>query len=164
MNETTFMRDWVEASASRLLARGQRLAVAESCTGGLLAAQLTARAGASRWFERGFVVYSNDAKQDLLGVQAATLQQQGAVSEAVAREMAEGALVRSNAQWSVAITGIAGPDGGTPAKPVGTVWIAWAGPGGLDRSQLHNFSGNRESVRQQAVQAALARLAALLTA
>ena len=158
------MRDWVEATASRLLAREQRLAVAESCTGGLLAAQLTARAGASRWFERGFVVYSNAAKQDLLGVKAATLEQHGAVSEAVVREMVEGALVRSNAQWAVAITGIAGPDGGTPDKPVGTVWIAWAGPGALERCQQHRFSGSRESVRQQAVQAALARLAALLTA
>ncbi len=109
-----------------LLAKGWRLAGAESCTGGWAAQACTAIAGSSAWFERGFVTYSNEAKQELLGVRAETLAAHGAVSEATAREMAGGALAHSRAQCAYAITGIAGPAGGSPDKPVGTVWFAWA--------------------------------------
>jgi nicotinamide-nucleotide amidase len=144
-----------------LRARGERLAAAESCTGGLIAAACTAVAGSSDWFERGFVTYSNEAKADLLGVPAALIAQQGAVSEAVARAMAAGALARSRAQWSVAVTGIAGPGGGSPAKPVGTVWLAVGGPAGV-HAQLLQLGGDRSAVRRQTVEKALAALLAAL--
>lgn len=116
----------VQALADALLARRLTLAAAESCTGGLIAAACTALAGSSHWFERGFVTYSNDAKVELLGVAQELLQAHGAVSEEVARAMAQGALVRSRANIALAVTGIAGPGGAVPGKPVGTVWLAWS--------------------------------------
>jgi len=131
------------------------LAIAESCTGGALSAAVTAVPGSSRWFERGFVCYSNEAKRELLGVSAAALERHGAVSEAVALEMAEGALARSRAQAGVAVTGIAGPGGGSAEKPVGTVWLAWALAGGTTAAERRHFSGDRAAVRARAVAAAL---------
>jgi nicotinamide-nucleotide amidase len=135
--------------------RGLMLAAAESCTGGWLAQAVTAIPGSSQWFERGFVTYSNAAKVELLGVHPATLEQHGAVSEATVREMAEGALARSHAQVAVAVSGIAGPGGGSLEKPVGTVCLAWAGSGMETRTQCLLFMGNREAVRRQAVDAVL---------
>jgi len=120
-----------ERLAQALLARGWMLASAESCTGGLIAAACTDLAGSSQWFERGFVTYSNEAKQELLGVDAALIAQDGAVSEVVARAMAFGAVRRSRAQVGVAVTGIAGPSGGNPQKPVGTVWFGFQVDGRL---------------------------------
>lgn len=141
---------------ARLLeARDARLAVAESCTGGWISKALTDIPGSSAWFEYGFVVYGNDAKQTLLGVEPATLEQHGAVSEPVAVAMATGARVVSGADLAVAVTGIAGPDGGTPDKPVGTVWFAWDGPLRRSATRVANFDGDRDSVRRQAVSAAL---------
>jgi len=130
------------------------MAAAESCTGGWIAKCCTDRAGSSAWFERGFVTYSNAAKTDLLGVDAALLERAGAVSEAVARAMAAGALGRSAADVALAVTGIAGPDGGTPDKPVGTVWFAWA-VGGPVAAECVRFEGGREAVRRQSVRYAL---------
>ncbi|HEY0201186.1 MAG TPA: CinA family protein [Burkholderiaceae bacterium] len=139
------------------------LATAESCTGGMIAAACTDLAGSSAWFERGFVSYSNAAKTELLGVPAALISAQGAVSEPVARAMAEGAVVHSHAQASVAVTGIAGPTGGSADKPVGTVWFGWR-IGKQTRSEVMCFGGDRAAVRAATVQHALARLAALLQA
>lgn len=149
----------VEALAAALRARGWRIAAAESCTGGLVAAACTAVAGSSDWFERGFVTYSNDAKCELLGVDAALLAAHGAVSEPVARAMAEGALARAPVQLAVAVTGIAGPGGAVPGKPVGTVWLAIAGPRGTQAERLQ-LDGDRAAVRAQTVAAALRRLLA----
>ncbi len=134
-----------------LKGRGAMLATAESCTGGWVAQAVTSVAGSSSWFERGFVTYSNRAKQEMLGVAAATLEAHGAVSEEVVREMALGALAHSAAQVSVAITGIAGPEGGTPDKPVGMVWLAWARTGGAVDCRVRHYTGDRREVRQQAV-------------
>jgi nicotinamide-nucleotide amidase len=139
----------------RLLAKGLMLTTAESCTGGWLAQALTSVPGSSRWFERGFVTYSNEAKKEMLGVTAETLARFGAVSRETAEEMARGALRHSHAQVSVAITGIAGPDGGTAEKPVGTVWLAWAGCGKSVSAVLKHYYGDREAVRRQAVITAL---------
>lgn len=136
-------------------AAGVMVATAESCTGGMVAAALTAIAGSSDVFERGFVTYSNQAKTGMLGVDAALIQAEGAVSEPVARAMAVGALAHSEAQLAVSITGIAGPGGGSDAKPVGLVWFAVAVDGGLIHSESHIFSGDRDSVRQQACATAL---------
>lgn len=147
--------------ADLLLKRGWMLATAESCTGGLIAATCTELAGSSQWFERGFVTYSNDAKTELLGVDAALIAREGAVSEAVVRAMAQGALSRSRAHAAVAVTGIAGPGGGSAAKPVGTVWLAWATPAGI-HSEVQHFAGDRAAVRAATVQHALQRLLALL--
>lgn len=147
----------VESSAllaPLLLRQGWFLATAESCTGGLIAAHCTDLAGSSQWFERGFVTYSNAAKTELLGVDAALLASQGAVSEAVVRAMAQGALAHSNAQVAVAVTGVAGPTGGSTDKPVGTVWLAWATAQGVD-SELHCFAGDRAAVRNATVHHAL---------
>lgn len=142
--------------ARRLGERAQRLATAESCTGGLIAAACTDRAGSSEWFERGFVSYSNEAKAELLGVAPALIAAHGAVSREVALAMARGALARSRADWAVAVTGIAGPGGGTPAKPVGTVWLAWMGPGMAEaEAACQRFDGDRAAVRQQTVICAL---------
>ena len=138
-----------------LMRRGEQLALAESCTGGGVAMAMTAIAGSSRWFERGFVTYSNAAKQEMLGVSPDTIEQHGAVSQATVLEMAAGALDHSHADWALAISGIAGPDGGSIDKPVGTVWLAWAGPHGFRRSQQHVFAGDRHAVREQAVRAAI---------
>ena len=137
------------------------MATAESCTGGLIAAACTDLAGSSQWFERGFVTYSNAAKTDLLGVDARLIDRHGAVSEAVARAMAQGALVHSQTQAAVAVTGVAGPGGASAGKPVGTVWFGWATPAGLT-SELRHFDGDRAAVRQAATAHALARLADLL--
>ncbi len=135
----------------RLLKRkGGKLATAESCTGGWAAQAVTAIAGSSGWFERGFVTYSNEAKQELLGVSKATLKKFGAVSEETAREMARGALERSRASVAVSITGVAGPGGGSRAKPVGMVCFGWAKRGTL-RSETRRFKGDRRSVRRQSV-------------
>lgn len=141
--------------AALLLARGESLAVAESCTGGWLAQVLTALAGSSQWFERGFVTYSNAAKCELLGVPEATLAAHGAVSEATVLAMAQGVLARAPVHWSVAISGVAGPAGGSPEKPVGTVCFAWAGKEWGGEVQTCHFAGDREAVRRQAVLQAL---------
>jgi nicotinamide-nucleotide amidase len=138
------------------------LATAESCTGGLIAAACTELAGSSDWFERGFVTYSNAAKTELLGVDAALIAQHGAVSEAVVRAMLLGALASSNAQVAVAVTGIAGPSGGSPEKPVGTVWLGWATADKIVTEICH-FEGDRHQVRCAAVQHALAKLVAILS-
>jgi nicotinamide-nucleotide amidase len=134
----------------RLRAGGDRLVTAESCTGGWVAQAVTAIDGSSHWFDRGFVTYSNDAKREVLGVRDKTLEAHGAVSEPTAREMAQGALARSKGTVSLAITGIAGPGGGSLEKPVGTVCFAWA-QGRRVRSETRRFAGNRESVRRQSV-------------
>jgi nicotinamide-nucleotide amidase len=135
-----------------------KLAIAESCTGGWIAKCVTDEAGSSQWFDRGFVTYSNRAKQDLLGVSAQTLLQFGAVSSQVAREMAEGALMRSTADVALAVTGIAGPDGGTPDKPVGTIWFAWVARGEPAEVHCARFDGDRESIRRDSVMLALRRM------
>ena len=139
---------------ARLKAAKAVLATAESCTGGWAAQLVTSVAGSSAWFDRGFVTYSNAAKQELLGVQAETLRTHGAVSEQTAREMALGALARSQATVTLSITGVAGPGGGTPDKPVGMVCFAWA-RNGQARTETQLFSGDRESVRRQSVIRAL---------
>ena len=141
--------------AAQLQARGWQLATAESCTGGLIAATCTEVSGSSAWFERGFVTYSNQAKTELLGVDEALIEAHGAVSEAVARVMAEGALARSRAQLAVAVTGVAGPTGGSPDKPVGTVWLAWAAQGQPTRALRCQFKGDRAAVRWATVKQAL---------
>ena len=149
----------LETLAAQLgpLLRGdrQRLVTAESCTGGWVAQCLTAIAGSSEWFDRGFVTYSNEAKQEMLGVARETLDRHGAVSVATAQAMAQGALRRSRADWSVAITGIAGPTGGSPDKPVGTVCFGWAGPDGFTTTELCHLAGSRAEVRAQSVAYAL---------
>lgn len=149
--------------ADILQKNGWRMATAESCTGGMIAAACTDLAGSSLWFDRGFVTYSNEAKTDMLGVPAALIERHGAVSEAVARAMAQGAVAHSRAQAAVAVTGVAGPSGGSAEKPVGTVWLAWATPAGLV-SEICHFDGDRAAVRQATVLHALQRLAALLDA
>lgn len=138
-----------------LRAHGLKLATAESCTGGGVAQAITAIAGSSGWFERGFVTYSNLSKQQMLGVSDATLTQYGAVSEAVVREMAAGALTHSEAGIALSVSGIAGPDGGTPDKPVGTVWFAWGLKNSAIYAQRHQLNGSRAEVRAQAVRIAL---------
>jgi nicotinamide-nucleotide amidase len=150
------------ALGQRLAAAGLRLATAESCTGGWLAKVVTDIPGSSGWLDRGFVVYSNAAKTEMLGVDAGTIATEGAVSEPVARAMAVGALARSDAQIAIAITGIAGPEGGSDDKPVGTVWFAWAFADGEVSAQRLQFAGNREEVRHQSVRVALERLSELL--
>jgi nicotinamide-nucleotide amidase len=147
--------------AELLQAKGWMLATAESCTGGMISAACTDLAGSSAWFERGFVSYSNDAKTELLGVDAALIAQHGAVSEAVARAMAVGAISHSKAQVAVAVTGVAGPTGGTRAKPVGTVWFGWS-VGGAVTTEMIRFDGDRAAVRSATVQHALRRLIELL--
>ncbi len=152
----------LSASLGEALARrGWRIATAESCTGGLVAAAITATAGSSGWFDAGFVTYSDAMKEALLGVPAATLAAHGAVSEATARAMAEGALGLSGAQLAVAITGVAGPGGGSVAKPVGTVCFAWAIAGGITRTAAHRFAGGRAEVRLRSVEVALREATAL---
>ena len=147
--------------STALLARGWMLATAESCTGGMIAAACTDLAGSSQWFERGFVTYSNEAKTELLGVPAELIATHGAVSEPVARAMALGAVAHSRAQVAVAVTGIAGPTGGTADKPVGTVWFGWNVNGQVTTATCR-FDGNRAAVRQQTLAWACERLIALL--
>ena len=138
-----------------LKSHGLMLVTAESCTGGGVASAITDVAGSSAWFERGFITYSNLAKQQMLGVSTVTLDQHGAVSEAVVREMVAGALACSAAQVALAVSGIAGPDGGTKDKPVGTVWFAWGIKQGSIHAQRHQISGDRAEVRAAAVRVAL---------
>jgi len=141
------------------LERKLKVATAESCTGGLIAAALTEIAGSSAVFDRSFVTYSNEAKMDLLGVEEATLQAYGAVSEETAREMAEGAVAHSLADLAVSVTGIAGPTGATPGKPVGLVWFGLATKGAATKTLHHVFEGDRASVRRSALRTALSLLA-----
>lgn len=141
-----------------LLERAQRVAFAESCTGGLLAKRATDLAGSSDWFECGFVTYSNQAKSMLLGVRAELIAAVGAVSQQCAEAMAEGALEHSISDWAVGVTGIAGPGGGSIEKPVGTVWIAWQHRGEAVSSACFRFSGDRDAVRNQSADAALSGL------
>jgi len=139
------------------------LVTAESCTGGWIAKTLTDLPGSSAWFDAGVVTYSYEAKESLLGVNPRTLEHDGAVSEETALEMVSGALARFGAGVAVAVTGIAGPSGGTPEKPVGTVWIGWKRRGGYAHARLYQFAGDREAVRRQTVAAALAGLRKTLT-
>ena len=148
------MRALATRVGRRLKAKKRRLVSAESCTGGWVAQAVTSIAGSSAWFERGFVTYSNEAKRELLGVKAATLRKYGAVSEETAREMARGAVARSKGNLALAVTGIAGPGGGIPDKPVGTVCFAWYYEK-QSRSETRRFSGDRESVRRKSVIRAL---------
>lgn len=151
--------DELETLAARLgtalKARGWWLVTAESCTGGWLGQVVTSVPGSSHWYDRGFITYTNAAKQEMLGVAAQTLARFGAVSEATVKEMAQGALARSRADVSVAISGIAGPGGATPDKPVGTVCMAWVSRPGNCELQTFHFAGDRAAVRRQAVAAAL---------
>ena len=151
------LRPLLQSLAERLRARGWLMASAESCTGGLIAAACTELSGSSDWFERGFVSYSNAAKTELLGVPAALIDAHGAVSEPVARAMAEGAVAHSAARCALSVTGVAGPTGGSAAKPVGTVWFGWCTPQGV-AAELRRFDGDRAAVRAQATQHALAGL------
>ena len=150
-----------ESLAQALLARGWMLATAESCTGGLIAAACTDLSGSSNWFERGFVTYSDAAKSELLGVDPALIAKHGAVSELVARAMAFGAVRHAHVQVSVAVTGVAGPTGGTPRKPVGTVWFGFQVDGRLS-SEVQRFDGDRAAIRAATVEHALRRLLELL--
>ena len=147
--------------ASLLQQRQYTLATAESCTGGMIAAACTDLAGSSLWFERGYVTYSNAAKTEMLGVDAQLISTEGAVSESVARAMVRGAAERARAQVAVAVTGIAGPSGGSAAKPVGTVWFAWNVAGSITSEVMH-FDGDRAAVRSATVLHALQRLVTLL--
>lgn len=150
----------VLALGDALRARRWRMATAESCTGGLIAAACTSVAGSSDWFERGFVTYSNDAKTQLLGVPAALIESHGAVSEEVARAMVQGTLAHAPVRLAVAVTGIAGPGGAVPGKPVGTVWLAWGTAEGTTALRLQ-LPGDRTAVRHATVQAALHHLHAV---
>ena len=156
------MNELAQEVGARLKAAGAVLATAESCTGGWVAEAVTSIAGSSDWFDRGFVTYSNEAKQEMLGVKAATLDRHGAVSEETAREMAKGALERSRATIAVSVTGIAGPTGGSEAKPVGMVCFSFASSRGV-LSETRQFSGDRESVRRQSVIRALEGVLETLT-
>ena len=160
MSDDQSIEELVARVAAALTARGATLATAESCTGGLVAAACTSRAGSSAWLERGVVTYSNAAKIELLDVAPALIARHGAVSAEVARAMADGMLARSPARFAVAVTGIAGPDGGSPAKPVGTVWIATRARGGAAHAALLQASGDRDAVRARSVERALELLLA----
>jgi nicotinamide-nucleotide amidase len=170
MNDDANIAAAVKALSDALRARRWRMACAESCTGGMIAARCTDVAGSSLWFDRGYVTYSNDAKVAMLGVSKANLEQHGAVSETVVREMALGALKASGAQAAVAVSGVAGPGGGSALKPVGLVWLAWAvQPVGAAQPKavvVHHevFAGDRGTVRQSATRLALTRLASLVSA
>ena len=150
----------VSLVAQAMLARGGMIATAESCTGGMIAAALTSIAGSSAWFDRSFVTYSNEAKIELLGVGASTLAQEGAVSEATAAEMVLGALARSRADLAVSVTGIAGPGGGSPDKPVGTVCFGWCVRGAAPQTSRVHLSGHRAAIRDASVRIALEGLLA----
>ena len=156
MNDT--IRSLAAQLGRQLLDHDRMVTTAESCTGGLVASALTDIAGSSGWFERGFVTYSNQAKVEMLGVEADLIETHGAVSEEVARAMAEGALVESRAQLAVSITGVAGPGGGTRDKPVGTVCFAWVGLEQPVQSETMHFAGDRARVREQSVRHALGGL------
>ncbi len=153
----------VEQLAARLRERGQRIATAESCTGGLIAKTCTDLAGSSDWFDRGFVTYSNAAKGEMLAVPASIIEDYGAVSEPVATAMASGALRHGDAAYAVAVTGVAGPGGGSADKPVGSVWIAVASEA-RQQARLFNFAGDRAAVREATLQEALEMLLELVEA
>ena len=153
----------VQTVADRLLKRRQKVCTAESCTGGLIAKTFTDLAGSSDWFERGFVTYSNDAKNEMLAVPASLIEDYGAVSEAVATAMASGALRHSKADYSIAVTGVAGPGGGSDDKPVGTVWIALASAEQMV-ARRYQFDGDRQAVRAATMQTALELLLDLVSA
>lgn len=155
------LRQLAEATGERLRASRDHLVAAESCTGGWIAKTVTDIAGSSDWFDCGMVAYSYEAKQALLGVRPETLEQHGAVSRETVVEMVSGALVNSGASVAVAVTGIAGPGGGSADKPVGTVWIGWKRRGGYARAEVFHFDGDREQVRRQTVETALEGLARL---
>ncbi|MFT5720031.1 MAG: nicotinamide-nucleotide amidase [Motiliproteus sp.] len=152
------MQALIETLSTALLQRHWTLVTAESCTGGGIACRLTEQAGSSAWLEGGFVTYSNAMKQRLLGVSAELLEQQGAVSQGCVDAMARGALAHSPAQVSVAVSGIAGPGGGSQEKPVGTVWVAWARADGVSQARCFHFKGDRQAVRDQAVEQAITGL------
>lgn len=145
-----------------LLQRGMMLCTAESCTGGWVAQVITQTSGSSQWFDRGFVTYTNQAKQEMLGVSVQTLEQFGAVSEQTVKEMAEGALHNSAAQISLAISGVAGPTGGTEEKPVGLICFAWAQHGAGSQANTMHFSGDRNEIRRQSVEYALKEMLGLI--
>ena len=158
------MNDLARKVGRRLRATGAMLVTAESCTGGWVSEVVTSVSGSSRWFERGFVTYSDAAKRQMLGVNKKTLRKHGAVSQETAREMAKGALKRSRGTIAVAVTGVAGPTGGSAAKPVGTVCFAWAVKDGASRAETRRFSGDRDAVRRQSVEHALRVVLELLDA
>jgi len=161
MTDRPTLEDVVQQLSTELQRRGWMLATAESCTGGMIAAACTDLPGSSTWFDRGFVTYSNAAKTEMLGVPAALIAAHGAVSEEVVRAMAEGAVARSNAQVALSVTGIAGPSGGGPDKPVGTVWFGWA-IGNQVQTVCIQWPGNRQAVRQHTLRHALQHLSQLL--
>jgi len=156
------LTEMAERVGATLLAKGVMVATAESCTGGWVAQAATSVPGSSQWFERGFVTYTNVAKQEMLGVKASTLAAYGAVSEPVVKEMVSGALRHSCAEVAVAVSGVAGPDGGTADKPVGTVWLAWQLSGAEAVTRCVQFPGDRHQVREQAVLLALQGLVVLV--
>ena len=151
-----------EELARELLRQGSRLVTAESCTGGGIAYVLTSIPGSSNWYERGFITYSNASKREILQIGAEILDRHGAVSEPVVAAMAEAALARSRADYSIAVTGIAGPDGGSKEKPVGTVWFGWSRGAGQTRTLTHCFEGDRRAVREQSIAYAITGLLNLL--
>ena len=159
-----YLEKLAEAVGHRLLARQALVATAESCTGGWIAQVLTSVPGSSLWFDRGFVTYSNQAKQEMLGVAPETLAAHGAVSAPVVAEMAAGALNHSQARFAVAVSGVAGPGGGSEDKPVGTVYLAWAWRDHAPLIQRRQFAGDREEIRRQTVRVALEHLIELLDA
>lgn len=161
MHNAAALAPTLEQLSKALMQRGWMMATAESCTGGMIAAACTDIAGSSAWFDRGFVTYSNASKTDMLGVPTSLIEQHGAVSKAVVCAMAAGALARSQASISVAVSGVAGPGGGTPEKPVGTVWVASALRTHTQAQHLH-LEGDRQAVRQQAMYYALCQLVAAL--
>ncbi|RXZ42628.1 CinA family protein [Crenobacter cavernae] len=160
----THTEDLARRLGQLLAARGQWVTAAESCTGGRIAGAITDIAGSSGWFGYGFVSYGNEAKQKLLGVSAETLAEHGAVSSATVREMADGALRESGADWAVAVSGVAGPGGGSTEKPVGLVWFGLAGQGVETRAFSERFAGDRAAVRAATVDAALSALIAAIEA
>ena len=154
MTHADLIATQVATLAAALRSQGAHLATAESCTGGLIAAACTDLAGSSDWFECGYVTYSNAAKTSMLGVSGTLIAAHGAVSEPVASAMAQGARLKSGADWAVAVTGVAGPGGGSAEKPVGTVWLAWSGATG-EHCERHCFAGDRAAVRAATVEVAL---------
>ena len=156
-NEQASIEELVKQLAAKLTEKDWMLATAESCTGGMIAAACTDLAGSSQWFDRGFVTYSNEAKTEMLGVPAELIAKHGAVSEEVVRAMAEGAIRHSHAQVSIAVTGVAGPGGGTAEKPVGTVWVGWC-VGGTTLTELLHLKDNRTAIRQATSFASLSKI------
>lgn len=160
--QASSIEELVRQLAARLTEKGWMLATAESCTGGMIAAACTDLAGSSQWFDRGFVTYSNEAKTEMLGVPAELIARHGAVSEEVVRAMAEGALRHSRAQVSIAVTGVAGPSGGSAEKPVGTVWVGWAVQNAI-HSQLLQLSGSRSTIRLATTRRSVEHLLSVIT-